>query len=128
MEQKHPVGEILDSSMENLKKLVDVNTIIGDPIALGEGITIVPVSKVSFGFASGGTELPTSKPSMPFGGGSGGGVSIQPIAFLVLEGGKVSLLQIQTADTTADRVVNMVPTVVDKVSGILQQKKEAKQE
>ena len=122
MEQRNPINEILEASMANLKKLIDVNTIIGDAITTPDGTTIIPVSKVSFGFATGGSELPTSKPSTPFGGGSGGGVTISPLAFLVVKNGDVSLLQIQTADTTADRVVNMVPGVLDKVSGFISKK------
>ena len=119
MEKKNPLGEVLDTSLEKLKKLVDVNTIIGEPLNLPDGITIIPVSKVSFGFATGGSELPTSKPSTPFGGGSGGGVTIQPLAFLVISNGNVQLMQIQTADNTADRIVNMVPGVIDKVNGFI---------
>ena len=119
MEKKNPLGEVLDTSLEKLKKLVDVNTIIGDAITTPDGTTIIPVSKVSFGFATGGSELPTSKPSTPFGGGSGGGVTIQPLAFLVISNGNVKLLQMQTADNTADRIVNMMPGMVDKVSGMI---------
>ena len=126
MEKKNPLGEVLDTSLEKLKKLVDVNTIIGDPINLPDGITIIPVSKVSFGFATGGSELPTSKPSAPFGGGSGGGVTIQPLAFLVINNGNVQIMQIQTADNTADRIVNMVPGVIDKVNGIITEHKSKK--
>lgn len=120
MEKKHPLSEVLEASLENLKKLVDVNTIIGEPLVMSDGTTIIPVSKVSFGFATGGSELPSAKPVSPFGGGSGGGVTIQPLAFLVVSKGDVKLLQMQTADNTADRVVNMVPGVIDKVSGIIQ--------
>jgi len=119
MEKKNPLGEVLDTSLEKLKKLVDVNTIIGDAITTPDGTTIIPVSKVSFGFATGGSELPTSKPTTPFGGGSGGGVTIQPLAFLVISNGNVKLLQMQTADNTADRIVNMMPGMVDKVSGMI---------
>ncbi len=120
MDKKHPLSEVLEASLENLKKLVDVNTIIGEPLNMSDGTTIIPISKVSFGFATGGSELPTSKPISPFGGGSGGGVTIQPLAFLVVSKGDVKLLQMQTADNTADRVVNMMPGVIDKVSGIIQ--------
>lgn len=126
MEKKNPLGEVLDTSLEKLKKLVDVNTIIGDAITTPDGTTIIPVSKVSFGFATGGSELPTSKPSTPFGGGSGGGVTIQPLAFLVISNGNVKLLQMQTADNTADRIVNMMPGMVDRVSGIISDYKEKK--
>ena len=126
MEKKNPLGEVLDTSLEKLKKLVDVNTIIGDAITTPDGTTIIPVSKVSFGFATGGSELPTSKPSTPFGGGSGGGVTIQPLAFLVISNGNVQLMQIQTADNTADRIVNMVPGVIDKVNGFITDYKDKK--
>lgn len=126
MEKKNPLSEVLDTSLEKLKKLVDVNTIIGDAITTADGTTIIPVSKVSFGFATGGSELPTSKPSTPFGGGSGGGVTIQPIAFLIISKGNVQLLQMQTADNTADRIVNMVPGVIDKVSGFINEQQDKK--
>ena len=126
MDAKHPISEILEESLSKLKHLVDVDTIIGKPINAPDGTIIIPISKVSFGFATGGSEIPTSKPSMPFGGGSGGGVTIAPLAFLVITNGNVQLLQMQTADNTADRVVNMVPGVIDKVSGILNQRKNAK--
>lgn len=119
MENKHPIGEILDTSLENLRKLVDANTVIGTPITPTEGTTIIPISKVAFGFASGGTELPGGKSAMPFGGGSGGGVTITPLAFIVITGGKVEILQVATADNTADRVVNMIPGLFDKVSGLV---------
>jgi sporulation protein YtfJ len=128
MENKHPISEILDASLAKLKQLVDVNTIIGNPIAAPDGTTVIPVSKVSFGFATGGSELPTTKPNTPFGGGSGGGVSIEPLAFLIISAGDVRLLQLQTADNTADRVVNMVPGVIDKVSGLVRKKTEPKTE
>ncbi|HIT18357.1 MAG TPA: GerW family sporulation protein [Candidatus Fimivivens faecavium] len=122
MENKNPVNELLGTSLENLKKLVDVNTIIGEAIHSADGTVIIPVSKVSFGFAGGGGEIPSSKPANPFGGGTGGGVTIQPICFLVISNGKVELLQMQTADNTADRVVNMIPGVIDQVSGLVKKK------
>ncbi len=128
MENNHPISEILDASLANLKQLVDVNTIIGDPIVTPGGATVIPVSKVSFGFATGGSELPTTKPNTPFGGGSGGGVTIQPLAFLVIDQNDVKLLHIQTADNTADRIVNTIPGVIDKVSGLVHKKSEHKVE
>lgn len=124
MEKKNPLGDVLDISLEKLKKLVDVNTIIGEAITVSDGTTIIPVSKVSFGFATGGSELPVSKPETPFGGGSGGGVTIQPLAFLVVSNGNVQLLQMQTANNTADRIVNMVPGVLDKVSGFINEQQD----
>lgn len=111
---------ILNSSMEKLKTLVDANTIIGNQIVTPDGTVIIPVSKVSFGFASGGSDLPTAKPKEMFGGGSGGGVTIQPLAFLVIGKDGVKLLQIEKFDGSVDRAVNMVPEVIDKVSSLFQ--------
>lgn len=114
-----PIGELTDSSMKNLKTLIDSNTVIGQPITVGDGsTTILPVSKLSFGFASGGGDLPSAQ-AAKFGGGSGGGVTITPMGFLVVSGNDVKLLQLQSFSNTADRVVGMVPEVMDKVSGLI---------
>lgn len=126
----NPISELTDSSMKNLRTLVDSNSVIGTPITTPDGATILPVSKVSFGFGTGGSDLPASQKEM-FGGGAGGGVSITPIAFLVIRDGDVKLLQIQSFSSTADRVVGMVPDVMDRVSGFvsgLGKKKEAPEE
>lgn len=117
---------ILSSSLEHLKTLVDVNTIIGEQIVTPDGTVVIPVSKVSFGYASGGSDLPTSKPKDMFGGGGGAGVTIQPLAFLVISpGGGVRLLQMEKFDGSIDRAVNMVPEVIDKVSGLFAKSKGA---
>lgn len=118
------IQEILSTSMEKLRELVDVNTIIGSPINVGEGTTIIPVSKVSFGFGSGGSDFPSKSQGDVFGGGSGGGVSIQPLAFIVVTNGDVKLLQIAQSNNTADKVVNLVPDLVDKISALIPKKKE----
>ncbi len=112
------IGDLTDSSMKNLQSLIDSNTVIGAPINTPDGTVILPVSKVSFAFASGGGDLPSSQKEM-FGGGSGGGVTITPLAFLVVKDGDVKLLQVQSYSSTADRVVGMVPEVMDKVSGLV---------
>ena len=114
----NPISELTDSSMKNLRTLVDSNSVIGQPITTPDGATILPVSKVSFGFGTGGSDLPASQKEL-FGGGAGGGVSITPIAFLVIRDGDVKLLQIQSFSSTADRVVGMVPDVMDRVSGFV---------
>ena len=121
---QHPISDFTESALSSLRSLVDVNTIIGDPITTGEGIVIIPVSKVSFGYASGGSDLPTTHPDL-FGGGTGGGVTIQPIAFLVINGQKVEMLQMQTANNTADRIVNAAPGVIDKVLGLIKKEDSA---
>jgi len=123
--QGHIEG-ILNSSLENLKTLVDVNTIIGDQIITPDGTVVIPVSKVTFGFASGGSDLPTSKPKDMFGGGSGAGVTIQPLAFLVISpNGNVKMLQMEKFDGSVDRAVNMVPEVIDKVASMFSKPKKS---
>lgn len=114
----NPISELTDSSMKNLRTLIDSNAVIGAPITTPDGTTILPVSKVSFGFGTGGSDLPASQKEL-FGGGAGGGVSITPIAFLVIKEGDVKLLQVQSFSSTADRVVGMVPDVMDRVSGFV---------
>lgn len=114
----HYLGELTESSMKNLQSLIDSNTVIGKEVITPDGTVILPVSKVSFGFGSGGSDLPSSQKEL-FGGGSGAGVTITPIAFLVVKNGDVRLLQVQSYSNTADRVVGMVPEVVDKVSGLI---------
>lgn len=113
-----PISELTDGSMKNLKTLIDSNSVIGAPITTPDGITILPVSKITFGFGVGGGDLPSSQKEL-FGGGSAGGVTITPIAFIVIDKGNVKLLQVQSFSNTADRVVGMVPEVMDKVSGIV---------
>lgn len=126
MKEQHPVSDFTESALGNLRSLVDVNAIIGDPITTADGTVIIPVSKVSFGYGSGGSDLPTAKPDT-FGGATAGGVTIQPLAFLVIQGEHIQLLQMQTAHSTADRVVNQVPSMLDKVLDMLgkKDKKEA---
>ncbi|MEG2295312.1 MAG: GerW family sporulation protein [Oscillospiraceae bacterium] len=113
------IDELLNTSMQNLKSLVDASTIIGEPMHVADGVTIIPVSKVSFGFASGGSDISTAKPKDLFGGGSGGGVTIAPIAFLVINNGVVKLMQIDSKANSVDKAINMVPDVIDKVSEVV---------
>ena len=113
-----PISELTDSSMKNLQALIDSNAVIGKAITTPDGTTILPVSKVSFGFGTGGSDLPATQKEL-FGGGAGGGVSITPVAMLVIQGGSVKVLQIQSYVSTADRVVGMVPDVLDRVSGFV---------
>ncbi|MEM1484975.1 GerW family sporulation protein [Oscillospiraceae bacterium PP1C4] len=118
----HPINGLMDSSLQNLRSLVDADTVIGEAITTPDGIVIIPVSKVSFGFASGGSDLPTNKQNELFGGGAGGGVSVQPLGFLVIKDGQVDLLQMNDNKTTADRVVTMMPEIVDKLSAMFTKK------
>lgn len=124
-----PISDIMDSSLKNLRNLVDVNTIIGEPIIVGD-TTILPVSKVSFGFASGGSDLPTKQPKEMFGGGAGAGVTIQPLAFLVITNGVAQLLQVEkNPDNTVSNIAGAVPGIIDKISGLMgKDKKDKKSE
>lgn len=131
MEKKHPIGDLMTTTMEKLRQIADVNTIIGQPIQ-AEGITIIPISKLTVGFASGGSDF-TTKNQMPeadnsFGGGSGAGMNLSPVAFLIVKGDTVKLLPVAPPPgTTVDRVVEMVPEVIDKVTGFIE-KQQDKQE
>lgn len=131
MSENHTIGNIMGITMEKLKEMVDVNTIVGNPIELHDGTTIIPISKVSFGFASGGSDLPSKNPKDLFGGGSGAGVSIQPLAFMVVYKGEAKLMQMSVNASTPNAVVNLIPDMVDKISGMFgkdKDKKETKQE
>lgn len=126
MEEKHPINEMMASTIQKVRELVDANTIIGEPIMAGN-VTLIPVSKLSFGFGTGGTEFGAKNPkpehTMSFGGGGGAGVKITPVAFLIVNGDNVKLLPMAApADTTLDRVVDLVPDLVDKVSSFLDKK------
>lgn len=124
----HPINNLMDTTMEKIKEMVDVNTIIGDPITSPDGTIIIPVSKVSYGFASGGSDFPTKKENKDcFGGGSGAGITIQPIAFLTVFRGDVKLIPVEKYDGAADRVVGMMPDLVDKVSSIFKRDKKKKE-
>lgn len=130
MEHNHPINDLLSTTMEKIRTMVDANTIIGQPIQ-AEGVTLIPVSKLSFGFASGGSDFTTKnqKPAAPntFGGGTGAGAKLEPLAFLVVKGDGVRLLSVAPPPaTTVDRVIDMVPEVVDKVTGFIEKQQEKK--
>ena len=113
-----PISNIMDNTLSKLRDMVDVSTIIGEPVVNGS-VTLIPVSKISYGFGSGGTDLPTKQPNELFGGGGGGGVSITPVAFIVIENGKCRMMQINNYTSSADRAIAMIPELVDKVTELL---------
>ena len=110
---------ILSTTIEKVRQLVDVSTIVGEPIALSNEITVIPVSKVTYGFASGGSDFPSKNNTQLFGGGGGAGITINPVAFLILKDGEVTLKHITSNDNAAERFVDMVPEVIDKVSSVV---------
>ena len=109
-----------------MREMIDANTIVGDPITTPDGITLIPVSKVSFGFAGGGSDFSKKQDSNTgFGGGTGAGVNITPVAFIVAKGEDVDLIYVTpTALSTVDRVIEMVPDVMDKVTDFMSKEKE----
>ena len=112
MKEQSAAG-ILETTIEKVKNLVNVSTIIGEPMNIDGGITIIPVSKVTYGFASGGSDFPSKTNKEIFGGGGGAGVTITPVAFLV--------------DNAAERVVNLVPEMFDKVTSVVNKAKKEKE-
>lgn len=121
----HPIQSLMTTAMQHLKQMTDVNTIIGDPIKAADGSVILTVSKVSFGFAAGGSEFGMIESSgrHPFGGGSGGGVSINPVAFLVINGGGVKVLHLDKQTHIIDKVIELAPQAVDKVKEMMEKRK-----
>lgn len=136
---EHPIEALMKTAMESIQQIVDVNTIVGDPVETHDGSVIIPVSRVACGFAAGGSEfLPADDQShsqgnnqgnsqeqgatsLPFGGGSGAGVSVQPIGFLVVGNGQVRLLPVDS-NAVVERVIDTVPEVIDKISGLFRKR------
>ena len=114
---------ILQTTIEKVRDLVDVSTIIGEPINLPDGMTIIPVSKVTYGFASGGSDFPSKNNVELFGGAGGAGLTINPVAFLVVKDGEVSIKHIISNDNAIERAVTMVPDMFDKVVNLVDKKK-----
>ncbi len=123
-ETNHPINEVLQTTMCKIREMVDANTVVGQPIVTQDGVTLIPVSKLSFGFATGGSDFgKTQGVAKNFGGGAGAGVSVNPVAFLVVQNGTVRLLPVATpAGDNVSRVVDLVPEMFDKVTGYIEKK------
>ena len=125
MSEHHPISDLMTETMSKIKEMVDVNTIIGNPIVAADGTTVIPVSKVSFGFGAGGSEVASkhaaSGSPLAFGGGSGAGVTVSPVCFLVIgKDGSANILGINAqASDTVDRLVEMIPGAINKVSNFV---------
>lgn len=123
---KHPLGEFNETTLGKIKEMVDVNTIVGTPITTPDGITLIPVTKVIFGFGSGGGDYP-AKDATGFGGGGGAGVKLDPVGFLVINDSVVKMLNITApANSTVDRLVEQLPDVMDKVDQFIDKHKKEK--
>lgn len=134
----HPIENIMKTTMENLKEMIDVNTIVGDAVETEEGVVIIPISKVSFGFVAGGGEYQgdtkeskrttsqdagKAEASVPFAGGSGAGVSVNPIAFLIVGEDKIKLLPVNF-NSSVDRIIDMVPQVVEEIQNMIEKNRD----
>lgn len=123
---EHPIGELMQTAMASIKDMVDVNTVIGEPVQTDGGTTVIPISKVSFGYVTAGGDISSQEKAQttekssdfPFAGGSGAGVSVQPVGFLVVSGDSVRMLP-ASCQTVADRVVELIPTVIEDVRSMI---------
>jgi len=126
---KHPLPDMMNGAIGKIREMADVNTIIGDPIQTPEGVMIIPVSKVKYGFAGGGSDFSTknypANKDNPFGGGTGASVSITPVAFLIVKGESVRLMPVaEPASNSLERLIEMLPELIDQVSSLAQKKKD----
>jgi sporulation protein YtfJ len=125
--EKRPVSDFISTTMEKVREMIDTNTVIGQPIKTDDGITLIPVSNVSFGFAGGGSDFQTKHSAAgkqdPFGGGTGAGVKVTPVAFVVIKDGSVRVINIMPpASSALDRLIEMLPDAFDKIEGMVKSK------
>ncbi len=121
---RHPIGDLTEVTLSKIKEMVDVNTIVGNPITTPDGTTLIPVSKVTFGFGSGGSDMSLKNNGSGFGGGNGAGVKIDPVGFLTISDGVVKMLNITApANTTVDRLVEQIPDIIDKIQQMIEKYK-----
>ncbi|MBQ7624722.1 MAG: GerW family sporulation protein [Clostridia bacterium] len=119
------INESIEVSLQKIKDMIDVNTVVGDPITTPDGTTLIPVSKVAFGFASGGTD----GNNIRFGAGVGAGVTITPIAFMIVNGSNVRMIYLDSPlNATAEKIIDLLPETVDKIGGFFKKNKENKKD
>ena len=126
LEKKTPLNDMMDTAMGKIREMVDSNSIIGEPITTPDGVTVIPISRVSFGFGTGGGDYGTAKTN--FGGGAGAAVKVDPVAFLIVKDGVTRVMPVAVpAVATVDRVLDLVPQVMDRVENFINKKKEEKE-
>ena len=127
---RHPIDNMMTTTLEKIKEMIDVDVVVGKPIQTPDGLTLIPISKLSLGFASGGSDFgktPRIEGKNNFGGGAGAGIKLEPVAFMVVRGTDVRLLPVGMPPAgPVDRAVEMVPDVVDKVTAFLDKRKQEK--
>lgn len=135
---EHPIESLMHITMDSIKGMIDVNTIIGDPIQINNTTAIIPISKVSFGFASGGSEFKGEtideynkrdkdeqiQYRLPFGGGAGAGITVKPVSFLILQSGQVKLINVEH-ENSIDKILDYIPDLLEKLSKIFDKKTDA---
>ena len=121
----NPVSDMMSEAVKSIKGLIDVNTVIGDPITAPDGTMLIPVSKVSFGFGGGGSEFDSKNSTPKFGGGMGGGAKVEAEAFMVISNGNVRIVPVHGSQTPVDKIIDMVPTAVDKINGLYNKNKKS---
>ena len=119
---ENKINDFMSTAMSGIRDMIDVNTIVGNPVTTPDGTTIIPISKVCFGFASGGSDFGKQPEKQKFGGGSGAGVSITPVAFLSIKEGDIRVLSVEPDETGIDRALQSVPTVIEKLSNMFKRK------
>jgi len=121
---ERPLDSLIDKTMIKIKEMVDVNTVVGKPIVVNADITVIPISKIVYGFATGGTEFSAKKENKEnlFGGGSGAGVTVAPVAFLVINKGDVKVVNVETSVTTVEKTIDALPDILEKVKSIFKKK------
>ena len=124
MSENHPINEVLQTTMHKIREMVDANTVVGQPIVTQDGVTLIPVSKLSFGFATGGSDFgKTPNVTKNFGGGAGAGVNVTPVAFLIVKDGNVRMLPVAPPAKDANsRAIELIPEMFDKVTDYIDKK------
>ena len=120
---EHPINGLMGVTMDKIRELVNSDTIIGEPVSLPDGTTILPVSRVTFGVATGGSDFDAKQSKELFGGGSGAGVTVAPVAFLVVKDGNVRTIQLADPNNSLERAITMLPELVDKLAALLKKEK-----
>ena len=124
-EKRAPLSELMETTISKINEMVDSNAIVGEPITTADGVTLIPISRVSFGFGSGGTDY--GRNTDTFGGGGGAGIKVEPVAFVVVKDGAARLMPVGIpAHSPLDRALEMVPGILDRVEGFINKKKEEK--
>ena len=120
---EHPINGLMGVTMDKIRELVNSDTIIGEPVSLPDGTTILPVSRVTFGVATGGSDFAAKQSKELFGGGSVAGVTVAPVAFLVVKDGNVRTIQLADPNNSLERAITMLPELVDKLAALLKKEK-----